>query len=165
MKRLVVLVLAAFLMATFGAPSSNAHRETITVRIVNRQSSAMQYSYIVPGSVRSDCSASAFGNTATGNCVSSGTSGAVGSYSVTGATFTLLLPDSRLVLVNCAPKTDWKPHMTNNLYRSCRKPLTDTVEVEFSGDKAKLEWSVSVDGKKKESETYKVIGIFAPGRR
>jgi len=37
---------------------------------------------------------------------------------------------------------------------NCRLPLTNTVEAEFDGDKAKLEWS---DGKKKQNETYKIL--------
>jgi hypothetical protein len=32
--------------------------------------------------------------------------------------------------------------------------------VEFSEDKAKLKWPVSIDGKKIESETYKILGIL-----
>jgi S1-C subfamily serine protease len=38
--------------------------------------------------------------------------------------------------------------------------MTNTVEAEFDGDNAKLEWPVSIDGKKKQSETYKIIGIL-----
>ena len=33
-------------------------------------------------------------------------------------------------------------------------------EPEFDGDNAKLEWPVSIDGKKKQNETYKIIGIL-----
>jgi hypothetical protein len=31
------------------------------------------------------------------------------------------------------------------------------------GDKAKLQWSVSLDGKKIESETYKILGVLSAG--
>jgi hypothetical protein len=31
--------------------------------------------------------------------------------------------------------------------------------VEFSGDNAKLTWPVSIDGKKLQSETYKILGV------
>jgi hypothetical protein len=65
-------------------------------------------------------------------------------------------------VVNCNAKpryrTDWGGH---NWYRDCREPMTNTIEAEFDGDNAKLEWSVSIDGKKKESETYKIIGILS----
>ncbi len=35
-----------------------------------------------------------------------------------------------------------------------------TSQAEFDGDKAKLIWPVSLDGKKTDSETYKVLGIL-----
>ena len=33
-------------------------------------------------------------------------------------------------------------------------------EAEFKGDKAKLYWPTSLDGKKTESETYKIIAVM-----
>jgi hypothetical protein len=39
-------------------------------------------------------------------------------------------------------------------------PIVDELQVEFSGDSAKLKWPVSIDGKKLESETYKILGIL-----
>jgi hypothetical protein len=39
-------------------------------------------------------------------------------------------------------------------------PLVDEIEIDFHGDKAKLEWVVSLDGKKKHSETYEVLAIL-----
>jgi hypothetical protein len=44
--------------------------------------------------------------------------------------------------------------------RSCRIPLLDEVQAEFRGDSAKLEWVVSLDGKKAQSETYKILAIL-----
>jgi hypothetical protein len=44
--------------------------------------------------------------------------------------------------------------------RSCRTPLVDDIQVDFNGDKAKLIWSVSLDGKKMQSETYKILGVL-----
>jgi hypothetical protein len=32
--------------------------------------------------------------------------------------------------------------------------------VDFKGDKAKLKWPVSIDGKKMEAETYKTLGVL-----
>jgi hypothetical protein len=40
-------------------------------------------------------------------------------------------------------------------------PLVDDIEAEFNGDKAKLMWPVSIDGKKTELETYKILGVLA----
>ena len=45
-------------------------------------------------------------------------------------------------------------------HRSGRVPLVEDIDAEFKGDKAKLMWSVSIDGKKMQSETYKVLAIL-----
>jgi hypothetical protein len=39
-------------------------------------------------------------------------------------------------------------------------PLVNNIQAEFRGDKAKLEWPVSLDGKKTQSETYKVLAVL-----
>jgi hypothetical protein len=44
--------------------------------------------------------------------------------------------------------------------RSCRKPLVESIQADFHGDNAKLIWPVSLDGKKMQSETYKILGIM-----
>jgi hypothetical protein len=80
-------------------------------------------------------------------------------FQVQGATLSLLLPDSRIVVVNCDAKANWT-NWHQGVYRDCRVPAADTVDAEFDGDKAKLIWSVSLDGSKKESETYKIIGVL-----
>jgi hypothetical protein len=36
-----------------------------------------------------------------------------------------------------------------------------TNHPEFDGDKAKLKWPVSLDGKKNESETYKILAVVS----
>jgi hypothetical protein len=45
-------------------------------------------------------------------------------------------------------------------HRSCRVPLVENIQADFHGDKAKLEWVVSLDGKKMQTETYKVLAIL-----
>jgi hypothetical protein len=45
-------------------------------------------------------------------------------------------------------------------HRSCRIPLIENISAEFKGDKAKLIWIVSLDGKKMQSETYKVLAVL-----
>ena len=74
------------------------------------------------------------------------------SYNVTGSTLTLKLPDGRQAVVNCESKRN--RGLTGGLRRSCRIPLVNKIEAEFDGDNAKLEWVVSIDGKKMQSETY-----------
>jgi hypothetical protein len=81
------------------------------------------------------------------------------SYDVTGATLTLQLPDGRLAVVNCVGKvnlTEWS--MASR--RSCRVPLVDHIQAEFDGANAKLIWPVSIDGKKMQSETYKILAVI-----
>jgi hypothetical protein len=82
------------------------------------------------------------------------------SYSVTGATFTLLLPDGRMAVVNCVSK--FAEHFAGPAgnHRSCRIPILDNVHAEFKGNSAKLSWPVSLDEKKLESETYKILAIL-----
>ena len=143
--------------------------EKLKVTILNRQSSQTNYSYIVPGRSTSSTTANAacVGTNNTASCYGSGTATQLNmpahqvSYNVSGATFSLLLPDGRLVVVNCDSKLNWNDWShANQVRRSCRVPLVDNVEAEFDGDKATLKWSVSIDGKKRESETYKVLGIL-----
>ncbi|MGH9685159.1 MAG: hypothetical protein ACRD4S_16290 [Candidatus Acidiferrales bacterium] len=45
------------------------------------------------------------------------------------------------------------------IVRSCRVPLVDEFEADFHGDKAKLIWPTSLDGKKTASETYRIIAV------
>jgi len=36
----------------------------------------------------------------------------------------------------------------------------DDIQADFHGDNAKLEWVVSLDGKKIQSETYKIVAVL-----
>ena len=116
----------------------SASAQMLDVKIVDRQDKEDQYDYVA-----------VYNNIAVGK-----------SFKVNGATFTLLLPDGRLAVVNCESK--FAEHMAGRVgnRRSCRAPLIDHIQVDFHGDKAKLFWPVSIDGKKTESETYKILGIL-----
>ena len=155
-KRAVIFVVV--LTATFLVPASQAQKKT--VRIVNRQSNQSEYAYAVPGYSQTNCNVYATGNYENGSCTQTGAPARAGSYTLTGATLSLLLPGGGIVVVNCASKLNWTDFSNTNTRRSCRQPITDTLEAEFNGDNAKLEWPVSIDGKKKQNETYKIIGIF-----
>ena len=67
-------------------------------------------------------------------------------------------------VVNCESK--FAEHMAGRAgnQRSCRVPLVDDVEAEFNGDKAKLRWPVSIDGKKTASETYKILAVLGKNK-
>jgi len=139
------------------------------VKIINRQTGETGYSYVVAGrsQTNADATANCNGTTNTVNC--SGTTTATTtstpaqevSYTVTGATFTLQLPDGRRAVVNCESKFNWNDFSkANQVRRSCKIPLVDSIQAEFDGDKALLKWSVSIDGKKTQSETYKIIAVL-----
>jgi hypothetical protein len=116
----------------------SASAQKLDVKIVDRQDKEDSYDYV-----------GVYNNVATGK-----------TFRVHGATFTLLLPDGRLAVVNCESK--FAEHMAGAAgnRRSCRMPIVDQIQADFHGDKAKLIWPVSLDGKKMESETYKILGIL-----
>jgi hypothetical protein len=140
--------------------------QKLKVTIIEREGTQSSYWGIIPGRsstvTQGSANCTAYGNTA--NCNGTSTSRQVNTparrvgYDVQGATFSLLLPDGRVAVVNCESKYALKGDYVNR--RSCRMPIIDEIEAEFNGDKAKLQWPVSIDGKKKLSETYKVLGVF-----
>ena len=147
--------------------SANATgNQRVHVKIIQQQHNETGYSGYIPGHTYSTSNASVDcnGSGSTVNCSGSGNSSGVTtapreiSYNVTGATFSLLLPDGRVVVVNCVSKYSPKGDYVNR--RSCRMPITNEIDVEFKGKNAKLFWPVSVDGKKMESETYKILGVL-----
>jgi hypothetical protein len=116
----------------------SASAQKLDVKVVDRQDKEDQYDY-----------AAVYYNVAVGK-----------SFKVYGATFTLELPDGRLAIVNCESK--FAEHMAGHVgnRRSCRMPVVDNIQADFHGDNAKLIWPVSLDGKKMQSETYKILGIL-----
>jgi len=118
--------------------AASASAQRLDVKIVDRQEKEGSYDYV-----------GVYNNVATG-----------ATFHVHGATFTLLLPDGRLAVVNCESK--FAEHMAGAAgnRRSCRMPIVDNIVADFHGDNAKLFWSVSLDGKKIQSETYKILGIL-----
>ena len=118
--------------------AASASAQKLGVKIIDRQDKEDEYAY-----------AAVYNNVAVGK-----------SFKVHGATFTLELPDGRLAIVNCESKfaEHFAGHVGNR--RSCRTPLVENIQVEFNDDNAKLIWPVSLDGKKMQSETYKILGIL-----
>jgi hypothetical protein len=162
-------------------------KTTVNVVVLDRRYSDTEYGFVVPGTINTyrasnaNCFANtngslfatAVGNTVSGtinsststNCVASGTSSTTVipaqevSYSVRGATFSLLLPDRRVAVVNCDSKVNWT-EWSMNPRRSCRIPTVNRFDVEFNGDKAKLIWGVGINGEKVVSETYDLVQIL-----
>jgi hypothetical protein len=164
------------ILAALAALSVAVHlcAQQMTVKIIDRRTSETNYTYQVPGYSSSstygaaNCTANSYGNSATANCSSSATTNTEitapqeVSFSVTGATFSLLLPDGRIAVVNCVSKFAERMAGPAGNHRSCRMPIVDEIQVDFRGKNAKLEWSVSLDGKKKDSETYRILGVLPP---
>jgi len=156
----------SMLFVFFGLASVGSFGQRISVKIIQRQNNETGYSGYVPGhsSSTSNTDVNCYAGSSDVNC--SGTTRTNGystgpreiSYSVTGATLSLLLPDGRVAVVNCVSKYAPKGDYVNR--RSCRMPIVDNIEADFKGKEAKLYWPASIDGKKFESETYKILGIL-----
>jgi hypothetical protein len=148
--------------------SATAIGQKLSVHVADRQDNETDYSYVVPGHFSSysnsnvNCSATDY----SASCNGSGSTNGVAApaqavpYHVRGATLTLLLPDGRAAVVNCESKFAERMAGPRGNHRSCRVPLVQDIEADFHGDKAKLEWNVSLDGKKKESESYKILAVL-----
>ena len=109
----------------------------VTVKVTERQDNNVAYNYVFV----------------------SGYTGVEQNLNLRGATLTLQLPNGDTAVVNCSSKFQERFAGPGNV-RSCRVPLVDSFEADFNGDKAKLMWPVSLDGKKTASETYKIIAVF-----
>jgi hypothetical protein len=170
MKRSMLLAVSIFL---FTIPAA---AQKLDVKVVDRQDHTTGYSYIVPGyssstsTSNANCNgdAQSYGSNTNVNvnCNGSTTTNGydrpamAGTFSVRGSTLSLLLPDGRIAVVNCDIK--FAEHFAGAAgnHRNCRVPLVDHFQAEFNKDNAKLFWNVSIDGKKLESETYKILAVL-----
>ncbi len=73
-----------------------------------------------------------------------------------GQSLTMKLEDGRVVSAFCLYKYKARGDYDNS--RNCKVPRVDHIQVEFTKDEIKLFWE-SLDGKHKESETYKIDTI------
>jgi hypothetical protein len=157
--------LVAAVVAFVAAP---AFAQRLAVKIIARQNNETDYTYVVGGYSNSTSNTIVNCDTNPGNVNCNGSTSSTGfslpaqqvSYHVRGATFSLRLPDGRVVIVNCESKFAERFAGPRGNRRSCRMPLVDDIQAEFDGDKAKLKWPVSIDGKKIESETYKILAVL-----
>ena len=159
-----VVILSALLLSL----ASIVPAQKLDVKIIDRQNHDTDYSYVVPGHVyaNSNANVNCSGDGNNVNCNGSSNTYATGTpaenvpFHVRGATLSLLLPDGRVAVVNCDAKFAEHFAGPRGNHRSCREPIVDNIQVDFHGDKAKLSWSVSLDGKKRQSETYKILAII-----
>lgn len=145
--------------------SVSAYAQKLDVTIIDRQDHSETYTYVVPGYSNSNSygTVNCFGAGNTTSCSGSSsrtglnTPGYGGSYEVRGATLSLRLPDGRIVVVNCDSKINWK---NPRLRRDCRVPLGNEIHAIFRGDHVKLEWPVSLNGRKMRHETYTILVVL-----
>ena len=150
----------AALSLAFSVGSASAQK--IAASVLYRQDSDNRYIAIIPGYTApedADITGACMLDPDPANCPRADGSMSNGNptYMLVGTTLSLLLPDGRVALVNCQNRYSSKGTYINR--RSCGMPMVQRVQAEFVGPNAKLEWPVA-DGKKTESETYKVIALL-----
>lgn len=151
----------AALSLVFSVRSASAQK--IDVSVLYRQDSDNRYIAIIPGYTSpedADVTGACMLDPDPANCPRVDTTMSNGSpnYMLVGTTLSLLLPDGRIALVNCQNRYSSKGNYINR--RSCGMPMVQHVQAEFIGENAKLEWPVGANGKKTETETYKVIAVL-----
>jgi hypothetical protein len=134
--RVKLLTILLFLLR-----GTTAHAQKLDVKIVDRQDNETEYTYVVRSHFTSQSNANlnCNGNDTNVNCSGTTTTNGYSTpahevfYHVRRATFSLLLPDGRLAVVNCESK--FAEHMAGPAgnHRSCRMPLVDNIQAEFDG--------------------------------
>jgi hypothetical protein len=139
MKRIAALVLMSLALVSLAVAKD---KERVTVQVTARNDSNLAYSYAFVDQ----------------------SYGIAQNLNLRGATLTLVLPNGDSAVVNCTSKFKERFAGPGNV-RSCRVPLVNEFEAIFDGDKAKLFWPTSLDGKKIETETYKIIAVSKAGNQ
>ncbi|MGO9437536.1 MAG: hypothetical protein ACLPH3_13585 [Terracidiphilus sp.] len=150
-------------ICSFASCVGSASAQKLDATVLYRQNSDSDYSALIPGysdPASPDCAADLANAacSAPNSATASGSNAGAASYNLTGTTLSLLLPDGKIALVNCVNK--YSPKGTYILRRSCGMPLVEHVQAEFKGNIAKLEWPVGPDGRKTESEKYKIVAML-----
>jgi hypothetical protein len=142
--------------------ASTVSAQKLDATVLYRQNSDDSYAAVIPrpdGSTPEgtiDCAA----DTTNEACVRPLQSATPGQpvFNVTGTTVSLLLPDGKVAVVNCLNKYSFKGNYVNR--RSCAMPLVAHVEADLNGQRARLRWPVGPDGRKTETETYKIVALL-----
>ena len=153
LNRKIGVAVAIAILAGFPALA----KDKTTVRIISDTDTTSTYVLAIPGSQSANCS----GGSNSVNCTGTTIPAIMRNMNVKGHVLYLQLPNKRVVVVSCDAKANWTD-WHQGIYRDCRMPVVDSVEAEISGDNVKLIWSVSLDGKKTQNETYKILGILEP---
>jgi hypothetical protein len=147
----------------FAACTGSLEAQKLDATVLYRQSNDSGYSALIPGYSAPgtpDCAA----DVANAECfrpthIYEAGPGAV-SYNVVGTTLSLLLPDGKIAVLNCINKSKYSSRGAYIVLRNCGMPMVEHVEAQLKGDTAKLEWPVTPDSKKTESESYRVVALL-----
>lgn len=148
----------AVLSLAFTVSSASAQKQNVSV--LYRQDSDVAYHAVIPGysGPGADVTGACTLDPDPANCPAEIPTANEANYRVVGTTLSLGLPDGRIAVVNCVNRFSAKGTYINR--RSCGMPMVERVDAEFNGHKARLTWVVGQDGKRIESETYKVIAVL-----
>ena len=154
-------LVAAFGLLSLAVSIRSASAEKLQVNVLYRQDSDVMDHAVVPGysGPNADITGACTLDPDPANCPAPQQASNEPVYTLVGTTLSLGLPDGRIAVVNCVSR-----HSANGNYvnrHSCGMPLTEHAQAEFTGQDAKLSWTVGQDGKKTESETYKVVAFLA----
>jgi hypothetical protein len=156
----------AFSLAAISAIFSitSARAQKLDASVLYRQDSDVAYHAVIPGysGPNADVTGACTLDPDPANCPSvrnSAETSAEPTYTLIGTTLSLGLPDGRIAVVNCIDRHSARGNYINR--HSCGMPLVERVGVEFNGQSAKLTWPAGPDGKRTESETYKVVAVLA----
>lgn len=156
----IVLGLAA---VSLSVSSASAAAQKVPVNVLYRQDSDVVYHAVIPGysGPNADVTGACTLDPDPANCpdpnLNSDPKGSP-TYLLSGTTLSLGLPDGRIALVNCVSR-----HSANGNYinrHSCGMPMTERADAEFTGQSAKLSWTLTSNGNKAESETYRVVALL-----
>jgi hypothetical protein len=157
----------AFGLATLSLALSvgSAAAQKLNVNILYRQDSDVMYHAVVPGysGPNADVTGACTLDPDPANCPDPHQAlNGEPLYALVGTTLSLGLPDGRIAVVNCVSRHSASGNYINR--HSCGVPLTQHAEADFNGQSAKLSWTAGPDGKKTDSETYRIVAMLAkPG--
>lgn len=140
----------------------SARAEKLPVSVLYRQDSDVTYHAVIPGysGANADVTGACTLDPDPANCPDPRQDASAKdqpSYTLVGTTLSLGLPDGRIALVNCVSRHSTYGNYVNR--HACGMPLSEHAEADFTGRSAKLVWP-SPDGRKTESETYKVVAVL-----
>lgn len=143
--------------------TGSAAAQKVPVNVLYRQDSDVVYHAVIPGysGPNADVTGACTLDPDPANCPDPNLNAdpkGLPTYLLSGTTLSLGLPDGRIALVNCVSR-----HSANGNYinrHSCGMPMTERADAEFSGQSAKLSWTLAQNGNKTESETYRVVAVL-----